>query len=209
VGLIAVSIVVGCGCAAAEKGDADSPRVAFVEYQRAEKKKDWNSVFERLSPGSQNQLLHVLSSFGTLGDKQGKMAKIVEKDTDLKKLDTVYKSRRFDKLTRMEQDRLVASCFTERKKLFIELNQRLDELRTDRPTLIALRKVVISGRAAKGQATQTTFDEWRESTKTGGRKDVKHREKRQQDVPVYFIKQDAKWLIATEEEWKSVTKPKK
>ena len=192
------------GCAEEAKplrvADHSSPEAVFAAYNRAQAKRDWTTVFELLSPGEIDSRF-VNLAFASLADKDGKVSKIIEKYSDAGKAERLTKKLDVTKLTADERTRLYSSCVTDKKRLFVEVNLRLDELGTERGALSALRKVVRRGRKAKGLATLTYFSTWAEA-KTGG-KSVTHREKQETEQPAYFIKQGEKWLFATRQEWKS------
>ena len=181
--------------APSRNADHASPEVVFAAYNRAHAKRDWRTLFELLSPGWRNYHIANLVDFAPRGDEEGKVAETIDRYFDAKKAERL----KLDKLTQEEKLRLYSSCAMDKKRLFVEINLRLDQLGEERTTLSALRKVVRRGLKAKGLATSTGFVTG-ETAKTGG-KSVKFREKIEVEVPVYFIKQGTKWFFAMRQEW--------
>lgn len=184
-----------------KRANQESPKAVFTAYTHAHKKRDWKAVYDLYSPDSRLQMIQLLAIHGSLGDKEGKMAKIFEKYIDKDKAKKLFKSKEPQKLSPKERERVFAASIRNEKKMFVELNQRLDELGTDRPVLSDLRAVEIKGDKAKGLATSTSIHKWEEA-KTGG-PSIRHREKRSHESSVFFVRIKSKWLIATEDEWKA------
>lgn len=178
--------------------DFGSPETVFVAYRRALAKRNWKTSFEVLSPGqTDEQLFEILFQIG-LG-RDAKLRKIKDKYFDEEKLERRADAIDVNKVTPLERVRLVASCVTDRQRLFVEGRLRLDQVGAEHAAMRELRNVVRRGPKAKGTATYTTIVRSEVTTPDG--KTEKRSEKSETEIAVYFVKRNGKWFVATRQEW--------
>lgn len=178
--------------------DFGSPESVFGVYRRSLDNRDWQPFFQVLSPGSQEfQVFEIVFVEGVRVDP--KLSRIVAKYFDESKLERFEESMPTE-WTLDQTRRLVASCVTDKQRLFVEASSHLYRLGSDLETLSRLRDVVRRGAKAKGMTTRTTFISrigWVDGN------EVHQTERVTSEIAVYFIKINGRWLIATQSEWES------